>query len=182
MANLKRFFLCFAHEYVDFRLPEIKSLIKFFDLNIALDSVVADKPYWILDNVSEKDLQKIASRSVSLRYVMEIYGEGKNYDTFHEHLRQFKLVDTKLLSPESSFRITVETFNKHIKHNEKIQRIESMDYLPLNGRIDLKNPESNLIYYEFWGSDPKTVPHHPEEIVFGRWVNFLFSTSVSFTT
>lgn len=154
---------------MDFRYPEINSLIKFFNLDIQLPNF-GDRPYWILENVVESDLKKIASRSVSLRYVVEVFSVGKCYQTFHENLRKYcsSEIDQNLLP--SSFRVTVETYNKHFGHSEKIKRIESMNYLPMTGKIDLKNAENNFMYFEYWGIDPRNVPPEPEEIVFGRWV------------
>ena len=171
MSNLKRFLLYFAQENVNFRLPEIKSLIKFFNLDIQIPKV-DDKPYLILENVTESDLRKIASRSVSLRFIVEVWSNGNGYEMFHQRLKEYP-VDQKFTISESSFRMTVETYNKHFSHKEKIQKMESMDYLPLSGRIDLKNPDNNFIYLEFWGMDPMNVPKEPEEIVFGRWVRNL---------
>lgn len=148
-------------------------MIKFFNLDIKLPNA-GEKPYWIIENASESDLKKIASRSVSLRYVVEIWGSGTSYGKFHETLRSsVASMNPQFMSAESSFRITVETYNKHFKHEEKIEKIESVDYVPFNGRIELKNPENNFIYFEFWGMDPMKVPEQPEEIVFGRWVKCL---------
>lgn len=166
--SIRRFLLYFAQEHVDFRYPEISSIIKLFNLDIKVPSPT-NRPYWILENVVESDLKKIASRSVSLRYIVEIWSSGKSFSEFHENLRNFSIVP-KFTSAETSFKITVETYNKHFKQSDKIGKIETMDYLPLHGRIDLKNPENNFIYFEFWGLDPKNVPELPLEIVFGRWI------------
>lgn len=169
MSQLKRFLLCFAQENVEFRRPEIESIIKIFRLDVKLPCVTK-KPYWILENVSESDLKKIASRSLSLRYVAEIWSNATTYDKFHDNLKAYcSSIDRSLR--ESSFRITVDTYNKKTKQADKIQRIESMNYLPLEGTIDLTNPENNFVYFEFWGLDPMKVPPEPEEIIFGRWVS-----------
>lgn len=169
MSQLKRFLLCFAQENVEFRRPEIESIIKVFKLNVKVPCPTR-KPYWILENVSESDLKKIASRSLSLRYVAEIWSSANTYATFHDNLKAYcGSIDQSL--KESSFRITVDTYNKKTKHADKIQRIESMSYLPLEGTIDLTNPDNNFMYFEFWGLDPMNVPSEPEEIIFGRWVS-----------
>lgn len=172
MSNLKRFLLYFAQDNVSFRLPEIKSLIKFFgidSMNSKLPDVDDIKPYWILEDVAESDLRKIASRSVSLRFIAEVWSSGKGYNMFHQQLKEVS-VEQQFKTTEFSFRVTVETYNKHFSHAEKIQKIDSLFYLPLNGRIELKNPDHNFIYFEFWGMDPMNPPNEPEEIVFGRWV------------
>lgn len=169
MSQLRRFLLCFAQENVEFRRPEIESIIKIFKLNVEVPAV-NKKPYWILENVSESDLKKIASRSLSLRYIAEIWSSGTTYEKFHDNLKAYSSSIDQALK-ESSFRITIDTFNKKTKQAEKIQRIESMDYLPLQGTIDLTSPDNNFMYFEFWGMDPMNVPSEPEEIIFGRWVS-----------
>lgn len=161
--------LYFAQEFVEFRYPEIRSLVKLFNLDIQLPQVT-DRPYWILENVAEKDMRKLASRSVSLKYIVELWGNGSTYETFHENLKKHNF-DPEEPYLTASFRFTVETYNKHIKHSEKIERIESVDYLPLKGKIDLRNPEHKFIYFEFWGLDANNVPAMPVEIAFGRWVS-----------
>lgn len=164
---IKKFFLCFAQDFLSFRLPEMASIVKLFNLDLKVEA--NEKPYWIVFG-TESDLIKFASRSVLLRYIVEIWSSGTDYEKFHSSLRtnlkEMDMVDLDLLS----FKITVESYNKHIKQIEKVERIESMDYLPLNGKIDLKNPELNLIYYEFWGLDHMNVPEEPEEIVFGKLI------------
>lgn len=72
---------------------------------------------------------------------------------------------------DCSFKITVETYNKHFSQKEKIQKIETMDYLSLEGSVDLKTPQVEWWYIEFWGLDPTQVPEKPEDILFGRWVS-----------
>ncbi|CRK87994.1 CLUMA_CG001780, isoform A [Clunio marinus] len=173
MSSLRRFLLYFAQENIEFRYPEIKSLIQLFNLEIKLPNSFGETPYWILDDVDEQDVRKIASRSVSLRYIVEVFSSGKNYKSFHENLKNFSISDLskKYASADSSFRITVDTYNKRIEHAEKIQRIESLDYIDYKGKIDLKNPENNFIYFEYWGLDPTNVPEEPVEIIFGRWIS-----------
>lgn len=167
---MKRFLLYFAQEHVEFRYPEISSIIKLYNLNVQVPAFSL-RPFWILENVDESDLRKIASRSVSLRNIVEVWASGKSFPEFHENLKNFnKSIDEKFTSEDYSFKILVEMYNKHVKHSEKVEKIETLDYLPLNGRIDLKSPDFNFVYFEFWGLDPKKVPDAPEDIVFGRWI------------
>ena len=42
-----------------------------------------------------------------------------------------------------------------------------MDYLPLEGRVNLKNPHVEYSYLEFWGLDHNNVPEQPLNIYFG---------------
>lgn len=76
---------------------------------------------------------------------------------------------------DKSFRITVETYNKHITQQEKVDRIETFGYLPIKGEVNLKNPEVNWWYIEYYGLDNMNVPEKPMDIVFGKWVILVFS-------
>lgn len=76
----------------------------------------------------------------------------------------------KLFDKESTFKITVETYNKHFTHKEKVEKIETIDYLPANGDVNLKNPDVEWHYIEFYGLEPIKVPEVPDKIMFGKWL------------
>lgn len=75
-----------------------------------------------------------------------------------------------LFAKERSFRVTVETFNKHLKQAEKVEKIETLAYLPVQGDVNLKNPEVQWYYIEYYGLDTVKVLEHPLDILFGRWI------------
>lgn len=64
--------------------------------------------------------------------------------------------------------MTVETYNKHISQKEKVEKIETMNYLPVQGDADLKCPDIEWYYIEFYGLDSACVPEQPENIIFGK--------------
>lgn len=112
-----------------------------------------------------------ASRSVALRSIIELHAHGNTMPEFHNRLQSH--VDTnrgelKQYFNAESFKVTVETYNKHFSQREKIDKIEAMDYLPIEGAVNLKDPQVEWWYLEFWGLDPTDVPPEPEDIVFGR--------------
>ncbi|XP_034662483.1 tRNA (guanine(10)-N2)-methyltransferase homolog [Drosophila subobscura] len=164
--------LWFAQEHVNFRISEFESLAKMFGLQFRLVSQQLLKPFWIVEFPSEKTALQYASRSVALRAIFELYSYANTLPDFHNRLRSH--VDThqkelaRHFSSDSSFKITVETYNKHFSQREKVEKIETMDYLPIEGAVDLKNPLVEWWYLEFWGLDPKAVPPVPEDILFGR--------------
>lgn len=51
---------------------------------------------------------------------------------------------------------------------------QTLGYLPLKGRVSLKNPDTTLFYIEYYGQDPNSNPDKPEDLFFGRWVIFYF--------
>lgn len=120
----------------------------------------------------EKTALLYASRSIALRAIFELYAHSNKFSQFHERLRahvtEHKDELATYFRPDTSFKITVETYNKHFSQREKIEKIETMDYLPIEGPVNLKNPLVEWWYIEFWGLDPTAVPPEPEEILFGR--------------
>lgn len=167
-VNLKKYLLYFAQEFVDFRYPEVRSVLKLFNIEWKIPDV-GSRPYWIIETSDETELKKLASRSLSLKFVFEIWSHSSTYEKFHEDLKTFSTsIDSKYLIP--SFKMSVESYNKRYLHEEKIQKIETMDYLPFKGPVDLKSPTNKFIYFEYFGMDTVNSPPEPEEIAFGRWI------------
>ncbi|KAH8369225.1 hypothetical protein KR009_004778 [Drosophila setifemur] len=178
MTKLWRtYILWFAQEHVDFRIPEFNALVKMFGLpfrwvNDQVTSPHSQKPFWLVEFPNEKTALQYASRSVALRAIFELYAHSNKLPAFHESLRSYVDTNRDDLSEhfraETSFKITVETYNKHFSQSEKVQKIETMDYLPIEGPVNLKTPQVEFWYIEFWGLDPTAVPSEPEDVLFGR--------------
>lgn len=75
-----------------------------------------------------------------------------------------------LFDHTKSFKITVETYNKHFTQKEKVDKIETMSYLPVNDNVKLKNPDVEWYYIEYYGLDPVNVPEQPDDVLYGKWV------------
>lgn len=165
---MKRYLFWFAHEHIDFRLPEMQSIFGMFGMKLPPLSE-RKQPYWIIETPSEKIVHEIASRAVSLRFCLELWANGKNYEELHSNLKTYPPEHIKLYS-DKSFKIIVETFCKHFSQYEKIQKIESFSYLPLQGPVKLKKPETTFYYIEFYGLDPNEIPKEPYGLFFGRWL------------
>lgn len=71
-----------------------------------------------------------------------------------------------------SFRVTVETYNKHFTQKEKVEKIETIGYLPVKGDANLKCPDIEWYYIEFYGMDPNCVPEEPDNILFGKCLSY----------
>ena len=56
---------------------------------------------------------------------------------------------------------------KKLSLKERIARIESLDRVPCQGRLDLINPAVVLSYLEFWGLDNNNLEVEPINIFFG---------------
>lgn len=131
-------------------------------------------PFWIVELQNDEAAKKLASRSVSLRCVLEYWHHATNYKMFHSDLKNIVQNNYSLLSntfgEDKTFKLTVETYNKHYQQLEKVAKIEEFDYLPITGSVDLKNPDSDWWYIEYYGLNPKDVPDDPVCTLFGKWI------------
>ncbi|XP_075976172.1 tRNA (guanine(10)-N(2))-methyltransferase TRMT11 [Anticarsia gemmatalis] len=192
----RRYLMWFAHEHVDFRHAEMNSILSLFNIPIKfIEKPSVIRPYWIVELPSEECVKKIASRSVLLKNCIELWSRAKTVSQLHKNLKgsvenstgewiigdsehdgisDSHLCPKELIesccSVKSSFKIEVETFCKHFTMKEKVEKIETFSYLPLEGPVKLKNPDVTLAYLEFYGVDPNNVPEEPHDVFFGKWV------------
>ncbi|XP_055629550.1 tRNA (guanine(10)-N2)-methyltransferase homolog [Toxorhynchites rutilus septentrionalis] len=171
----KKYVLWFAQEHVDFRQAEIDSLLQLW--NIQMTTQVGHKPenpFWIVGLPNDEAARKLASRSMSLRCIFELWSHANQIGTFHERLEQYIQSNRTALDPlfgaDRSFKVTIETYNKHFSQAEKVAKIETLQYLPNKGPVNLKTPDVHFWYIEFWGLDPMDVPEEPLDVLFGCWV------------
>ncbi|XP_037943461.1 tRNA (guanine(10)-N2)-methyltransferase homolog [Teleopsis dalmanni] len=173
--NWKKYILWFAQEHVDFRMGEFKSIAKLFDLRFQILTENTTNPFWVVEFPNDESALKFASRSIALRCVLELWSHGNSLTDFHKQLQSYTKENDKEINnyfkKDCSFKIIVETYNKHLKQAEKIQKIESLDYLPIEGNVDLKTPQVEWWYIEFWGLDPTNVPEKPDDVLFGRLIS-----------
>lgn len=133
------------------------------------------KPFVVIELPNDDYAVKLVSRSVSIRSVIEHWSSEPTYDSFHNTLKEY--IAEHIDSPQfehlkkASFRITVETFSKKIQLKDKIDRIETLTYLPFEGDVNLKNPDFEYYYMEYYGLDSMNIPEHPSQIFFGKWVS-----------
>ncbi|XP_043272305.1 tRNA (guanine(10)-N2)-methyltransferase homolog isoform X2 [Venturia canescens] len=167
----RKYLFWFAYEHVNFRIAELESIVSLYHIEFRTIKRPDDHPYWLVLLPTEDVVHKIASRAVSLRFCLELWGHSTCLNVLHE---QLKVCPEEWLSPymgkDKSFKIVVETFCKHFTQKEKVEKIETFSYLPLEGRINLRNPDTTLFYIEHYGLDPNNIPDTPEELFFGRWV------------
>lgn len=183
-----RYLLWFAQEHVDFRHAEIQSILSMFKIPIIFIEKSAEKPYWIVELSDEDSLRKLASRSVSIKNCIQLWGRAKTAEELHNNLRRVLKNDrpewvtdnSEAICPsvliknccdgKRSFKIEVETFCKHFTMPEKVAKIEKFEYLPLHGPVRLNNPDIKLMYLEFYGMDPNNIPDEPYDLFFGKWI------------
>lgn len=134
------------------------------------------EPFCIIELPDENAARNLASRSVSIRCIFELWASSKCLGSFHTTLKNYLHTHrndpsfTALFEKDQSFRMTVETYNKHLTQAEKVDKIESINYLPVQGMVDLKKPKVQWYYIEYYGLDANDVPEKPFDILFGKWI------------
>ncbi|CAH1183253.1 unnamed protein product [Phaedon cochleariae] len=168
----RTYLLWFAQENVQFRFAEMNSLLSLLNIQMKFIQKPKDiEPYWIVEFASEKDVRLLASRAVSLRSCLELWAHGKSIPDLHEKLKLYPHhLMAPYLQPDKSFKIEVETFCKHFTQKEKVDKIESFNYLPVMGPVDLRKPDVTLQYIEYYGIISNDPPDLPYDVFFGRWI------------
>ncbi|KAG7270741.1 hypothetical protein CRUP_010574 [Coryphaenoides rupestris] len=111
------------------------------------------------------------ARSICAKSAFELWGHGKT----HSELKASLLKNPPdVMSPytqkDSTYRINVYTFNKTLEFKDRIERIDAMEYLAFDGRVNLTSPQHTFCLLEDYGTDPNNIPDEPLYIYFGRWI------------
>ncbi|PIA47671.1 hypothetical protein AQUCO_01400347v1 [Aquilegia coerulea] len=176
-------YLCvFFHRLLDYRRPEVEALAELFgayeDGRECLEWKLPqlnhpDSPFHFVNLPSEDIARNIANRSILVKGMYELWGEGCSYEELEEAIKAYP-DDRKLpyLTSETTFRIIVDSFGKVISFEEQNKRIRGFTYIPFKGRVNLKNPDHKfwLIETDEYGSNNGLPPVVQRRLFFGREV------------
>ncbi|XP_010546056.1 PREDICTED: tRNA (guanine(10)-N2)-methyltransferase homolog [Tarenaya hassleriana] len=176
-------YLCvFYHRLLDFRKPEVEALADLFGaLGEESESLQwrlpqhhhPDSPFHFVHLPSDDIACSIANRSILVKGMYELWGEGSSYDELRDSIESYPdSCKLPFLTSDSTFRISVETFGKTITFDEQKDRIHSLSYIPFKGRVNLKNPEHKFFLLETdeSGDNNGLPPIVQRRIFFGREV------------
>ncbi|AWO96954.1 putative tRNA (guanine(10)-N2)-methyltransferase -like isoform 2 [Scophthalmus maximus] len=161
-----------AQDNLDFRLPEIKSLLALTGKPFQPSGNFKEKaPFWCLDGLCEEDVRGIMARSVCAKSAFELWGHGQTHSELRTSLLKYPSENmSPFMHKESTYRINVYTFNKTLEFTDRIKRIDALEYLPFEGTVSLKSPQHIFCLLEDYGTEPNNIPEHPLYIYFGRWI------------
>lgn len=181
-------YLCvFFHRLLDYRKPEVESLAKLFgafddnqndDVHPQLQWKLPlhhhpDSPFHLVNLPSEEIARNIANRSILVKGMYELWGEGGSYEELKDSILSYP-DERKLpyLESNSTFRITVDTFGKVISLQEHKELIQGFTYIPFKGKVNLRKPEHNfwLIEIDNCEGNNGLPPVEQKRIFFGREV------------
>lgn len=178
-------YLCvFYHRLLDYRKPEVESLADLFG---AFDRETdpqskslewrlpeehhPDSPFHFVNLPSEQIACNIAKRSILVKGIYELWGEGSSFEELEEAIKSYP-DEQKLpyLTSESTFKITVDSFGKVISLQEQNDRIQRLSYIPFKGRVNLRHPDHKfwLMETDNYGCNNGLPPIVHRRIFFGR--------------
>jgi tRNA (guanine10-N2)-methyltransferase len=167
-----RFLVYFANELIPFRWPEIEGITALFNLSIKWREKTT-KPFAIVESACEKDIRTLCSRSLLIKSAHELWCEGTTKAMLFEDMKKSPLMHLpQFAGSDRSFKITVMTFNKKTTTGDKVAKIEEMAFLPFEGPINLKNPDNEFTFLEYYARDQntETQSNEPVEYYFGRFI------------
>ncbi|XP_078665562.1 tRNA (guanine(10)-N(2))-methyltransferase TRMT11-like [Branchiostoma floridae x Branchiostoma belcheri] len=170
----RRYLLWLAHDHLEFRIPEIQSIALAVGSQMEIcdpDYDLKSHPFVELRLPSEEDARKIIGRSFLSRCLLELWGTGQTAEELHQVLRDYpKELSAPYMRQDTSFRYHVAAFGKTLTMRRKRDLIDALDFLPFQGRVDLKNAEHTFYILEDYGDDPTKTPEEPYRTFFGRWI------------
>ncbi|KAK1300370.1 hypothetical protein QJS10_CPB13g00845 [Acorus calamus] len=132
-----------------------------------------DSPFHFVNLPSEDVAKNIANRSILVKGIYELWGEGSNYEELKEAINNFPDErKTPYLASDSTFRIIVDSLGKVTSFHEQNERIRGLDYIAFKGRVDLRNPEHRfcLLETDDYNSNNGLPPVVQRRVFFGREV------------
>lgn len=96
------------------------------------------------------DARKLVRRSVLTLGVFELWGEGSDYESLHDDVRErtSKILDQYRYP---SFRFSIECFQGSRTSAEQREIIETFSYLGFEGLIRMKGAENEFVVHEEYG-------------------------------
>ncbi|XP_034621618.1 tRNA (guanine(10)-N2)-methyltransferase homolog isoform X2 [Trachemys scripta elegans] len=188
------YLLLLAQENLEFRLP-VRAGAQGAGQPLLGDKVLALTLWWtvqqstrnlykfsILDSqysfrrdgkrTNEKDSMCKQSNNHGIsRSIFELWGHGKSAEELYTSLKNYPMEKmVPYLQSNSTYKIHIHAFNKTLTQEEKIKRIDALEFLPFEGKVNLKNPEHIFWILEDYGMDPNNIPEEPLDLYFGRWI------------
>ncbi|KAL6899773.1 hypothetical protein ACP4OV_006431 [Aristida adscensionis] len=176
-------YLCvFYHRLLDYRRPEVESLVELFAGPGSGDAVEwrmpenhhIDSPFHFVRLPGDERLAaQVANRSLLVKGIYELWGQGTTYEELEKSVREYP-DGRKLpyLTPESTFKIVIDSFGKVISSQEQNEIMKGLTYIPFQGRVNLKKPDHKFFVMETddYGSNNGLPPVVKRTIFFGREV------------
>ena len=137
-----------ANEHTQFRIPEFESLAEVLSIPLTWVFKSSDHPWVILDLAGgEEEAARLLTRSLSIKFCVELWAQGEGYSQFHTNLQQSSFVTTsgtKWFGEHVSFKVHIESFNKKLSLSGE----DKFGRFPLQSPVKLSSPDGVFSYLE----------------------------------
>ncbi|KAI9597134.1 hypothetical protein BDF19DRAFT_470971 [Syncephalis fuscata] len=145
---MPRYLVQFAQTHDQFRLPELDSLARLYNVTFSFDK----------------------STYTDDATIYELWAVQDNYDALHEEIKLHpeRWPDYKT----TSFKFSVVVFGGTLPQKKQLEIIDSFSYLPFTGKIALNKPDVEFVVVEDYGLDftRNELPENPHKLYMGRLV------------
>lgn len=169
-------YLCyFLHRHLDYRIAEVEALAALAGCPAPKWRLpagdLAHSPFYHIELPSDDVARSIAQRSVLVKGMYDVWGEGADYDELHASLQACPSERMEpFLAADASFKIVVDGFGKVIPMEDQFERIERFGYIPFLGRVDLRRPDHKFWLIEVAADGNNGLPVLPPRVFFARQV------------
>lgn len=133
-----------------------------YGIEVDLSNHNEKSPFLIVNLESDAHAQNLIKRSILAKAIYELWGQGKDLDELHKDV-QLKSSDKFELYKTTSFKFDFVSFMGNKTAEEKVNTIETFEYLGFEGKIKMKNPETVFAFLEEYtvsGMEKADKPHH----------------------
>ncbi|CAG8530924.1 1121_t:CDS:10 [Ambispora gerdemannii] len=164
MSAMNKYLIQFAQSHEEFRLPELDSLAKLYNVSLKynIQDYKKDSPFFIVEVASDEAATCLVKRAILIKNIYELWGSGETYDQVH----------AQVTDSNQTFKFIVKAFGSTCSAEYQLRVINSFSYLGFKGPIDLKNPQVLFSVMEDYGIELNAPlpPDYPCAIYFGRFI------------
>lgn len=164
------FIIKFAQTHETFRRAEIEALAVVEGVDLTVIDYSLQSPLCLVRLPSVDDARKLISRSILAQSIHEFWGSGASLDVLHQSITE----RTRSYWPwylSASFKFVFDSFQGTRSSLQKLEIINSFQYLPFEGPIIMSGPDHVFTIFETWPFNSKLLGiKNPDMIYFGRFV------------
>ncbi|KAG7192577.1 uncharacterized protein KQ657_001677 [Scheffersomyces spartinae] len=168
---MKDYLIYFAQAYPNFRRAELESLADLYNIPLDLSHHDEASPFIIVQLENDHQAKQLLARSILSRGIYELYGQGESIDKIHE---QIKALNEKLDAirhwNQASFKFDFIGYMGGRSNTTKVDIINLFRYLPLEGKIQMKNPDQVFTVLEEYVREEELKQTIPVTVWFGRQI------------
>ena len=164
-----------VQDKVNCAFSEFTSVANAYGIDLTLKSNTLQeftKRYVVLEDLEEKSVKSILSRTIQTKSAFEVWGVGRNYDELKSSLLQYPMEKKeKFYDEQVSFSCRVKGLGRKISPAMQKEKIEILDTtLPFRGPINLNNPDEEYYIFEDYISTDGKLLDKPSFVYFTRFI------------